>query len=240
MRVRLNRYLAQCGVCSRRHADSFILDGRVEVNDEIVTTLGFIVDTDRDDVCVDSERLHVPKRRVLMLNKPRGVLSTCKPDRERGPTVLEYIPQDKRYFPVGRLDKESSGLLLLTNDGDLALRLTHPRFGSHKTYQVRTAEPLSRTQLGKLLRGVMLDDGPAKALFAKQIGPELVEITLGEGRNRQLRRMIAALGNRVVELVRVEQSGLKLGHLPEGRWRELKPSEINSLLASTELSNSTE
>jgi 23S rRNA pseudouridine2605 synthase len=227
MRVRLNKFLAQCGVCSRRHADSLILDGRVEVNEEIVSALGFIIDTDRDDVF------------VLMLNKPRGVLSTCKPGRERGQTILDFVPSDKRYFPVGRLDKDSSGLLLLTNDGDLALRLTHPRFGSRKTYRIRTKEPLTRAQIGKLLRGVMLQDGPAKALAVKPVDTHSIDVTLGEGRNRQLRRMIVSIGNHVVELVRIEQSGLRLGSLPKGKWRELKPAEIESLIASTQDSYST-
>ncbi|MCB1059570.1 MAG: rRNA pseudouridine synthase [Calditrichaeota bacterium] len=231
---RLNRYLARHGVCSRRAADTLIASGRVKVNEKVVRTLGTIVDGLRDIVLVDGERvLEAPDPRVIIFHKPVGVLSTCKHGREKGPIILDYLPNDRRYFPVGRLDKDSSGLLLITDDGDLAHKLAHPRFGSKKVYRVEVHPPFERKQAMKLVRGIMLSDGPAQALEVIEITPAVYEVTLAEGRKRQLRRMVTSLGSHVISLSRVEQAGLKLGKLRPGKWRELTHAEMKSLRAKT-------
>lgn len=232
---RLNRYLARHGVCSRRAADTLIESGRVKVNDKVVRTLGSVVDGLRDVVSVDGERVgEAPEPRVILFHKPVGVLSTCKHGREIGPIVLDYLPKDRRYFPIGRLDKDSSGLLLITDDGDLANKLSHPRYGSKKVYRVEVHPPFERKQAMKLVRGIMLSDGPAQALDVKEITPAIYEVTLGEGRKRQLRRMITTLGSHVISLSRVEQSGLKLGKLRPGKWRELTQTELQNLRSKIE------
>lgn len=228
--VRLNRYLAQHGICSRRAADQLIAEGRVEVNRKVVRQLGTIVDPDRDYVVVDGDPVSeaLPPK-VLLFHKPVGVLSTCKAGREKGPIVLDYLPADHRYYPVGRLDKDSSGLLIITDDGDIANRLSHPRYGSQKIYRIEVHPPLNKKQVAQLTRGVELEDGLAKPLHITEINPITFDITLGEGRKRQLRRMIAALGAEVLTLVRIEQAGLKLGNLRPGRWRELSGREVERL-----------
>jgi pseudouridine synthase len=232
MNERLQKVIAARGIASRREAERMILDGRIAVNGAVVTELGTRVDPDTDRVEVDGRPLRAgaDAPRVLMLNKPVGYLSTCKPDREIGPTVLELVPRDRRYFPVGRLDQNSSGLMLLTDDGDLAHRLTHPSFGTEKVYDVETRHPLRPEQVNELIEGVMLEDGPARAIDVEQVAPRGVLITLGEGRKRQIRRMIIAVGSRVLSLRRIRIGGLSLGSLPSGKWRELDPAEIALLL----------
>ncbi len=223
---RLNRYLSRHGVCSRRAADTLIVSGRVEVNHIRVTTLGTMIDPLRDTVHVDGKRIkEAPEPRVLMFNKPVGVLSTCKVGREEGPIILDYLPDDRRYFPVGRLDKDSAGLLLVTDDGELANVLSHPRYGSQKVYRIEVHPPLERSKAMKLAKGIMLSDGPAQALDVREITPSVYEVTLADGRKRQLRRMITAIGSHVKSLTRVEQAGLFLGNLRPGRWRELTGAE---------------
>ena len=223
---RLNRYLARHGICSRRAADALIESGRVEVNRKRVIALGTLVDPARDTVHVDGKRVkEALEPRVLMFNKPVGVLSTCKVGREEGPIILDYLPDDRRYFPIGRLDKDSAGLLLITDDGELANVLSHPRYGSQKVYRIEVHPPLERSQAMKLAKGIMLADGPAQALNVKEITPSIYEVTLADGRKRQLRRMITAIGSHVKSLTRVEQAGLFLGNLRPGRWRELTGSE---------------
>ncbi len=230
MTERLQKFLARRGVCSRRAAEKLIVEGLIAVNGTIVSELGSRVDPAKDSVTVDGEP--VPKERrhkVLMLNKPVGYLSTCKPDREKGISFLELIPDDRRYYPVGRLDRDTTGLLLITDDGELAYTLTHPKFGSDKTYIVETEPPLTDIQLRKLKTGVLLDDGYAKALNVKRNGKKSLLLTLREGRNREIRRMMEALDVKVVHLHRDSFSGVELGSLRPGRWRELSPFEIDKL-----------
>lgn len=228
--IRLNRYLAQRGVCSRRAADRLIEEGRVEINQRVVRQLGTLVNTARDDVYVDGELVSESQAaKVLLFHKPVGVLSTCRRSREVGPIILDYLPSDHRYFPVGRLDKDSAGLLIITDDGELANLLMHPRYGAHKVYRVEIDPPLPRRQIALLTKGVVLDDGPARALSVKEIDPQTLDVTLGEGRKRQLRRMIRAIGADVVSLTRIEHAGLKLGNIKSGRWRELSAREIDRL-----------
>ena len=230
MTERLQKFLARRGICSRRAAEKLIVEGLIAVNGKVVTELGSRVDPDKDRVTVDSEPVPKERRRkVLMLNKPLGFLSTCKPDREKGASFLELIPDDRRYYPVGRLDRESTGLLLATDDGELAYSLTHPKFECEKTYIVETNPPLTDFQLRKLKTGIPLDDGPARALNVKRNGKKSLLLTLREGRNREIRRMMEALGTRVIHLHRDSFAGLMLGSLRPGKWREISPFEIDKL-----------
>lgn len=230
MTERLQKFLARRGICSRRAAEKLITDGLVTVNGEIVSELGSRVDPELDEVIVDGE--FVPKelrRKVLMLNKPMGYLSTCKVGREKGVSFLTLIPDDRRYFPVGRLDRDSTGLLLITDDGELAYALTHPKFGCEKTYTVETTPPLTDIQLRKLKTGIPLDDGPAYALKVQRSGRKSVRLTLREGRKREIRRMMEALGVRINHLHRNAFAGLELGSLASGKWRELRSAELEQL-----------
>jgi 23S rRNA pseudouridine2605 synthase len=163
-----------------------------------------------------------------MLNKPAGVVSTAKePGRRRA--VVELVDSKRRLYPVGRLDADSTGLILLTNDGELANRLTHPRYGVERTYRVRLRRPATESQLRRLRGGVDLDDGPTRPARVRKSSPRVVELTIAEGRNRQVRRMVEAVGNQVVALARIRFGPLALGTLPEGRARRLRPPEVRRL-----------
>ncbi|MBO9534398.1 MAG: rRNA pseudouridine synthase, partial [Solirubrobacteraceae bacterium] len=232
--MRLAKYLAQAGVASRRAAESLIEQGRVRVDGALITTPVFFVEPGMD-VRVDGEKVDSPEERasvVYMLNKPLGVVSTSW-DPQGRPTVTDYAPPEAgRVYPVGRLDIDSSGLLLVTNDGDLAHRLTHPSFEVPKTYLVRIAHPpIKRGELDELRRGVELDDGLTAPTDVTAIAPAKFEITLREGRNRQVRRMCDAIGHPVKELQRIRFGDLELGHLLEGGVRRLKPQEVEALRA---------
>ncbi|MCB9357244.1 MAG: rRNA pseudouridine synthase [Calditrichaeota bacterium] len=236
---RINRYLARCGVCSRREADRLIAEGRVTVNGKTVRELGIQIDPMRDTLEVDGERVaEAQDPTVIAFHKPVGVLSTCRAGRETGAIITEYLPSGRRLYPIGRLDKDSCGLLLVTDDGDLANLLMHPRYGSHKTYLVDTEPPLTRRQYATLARGVILEDGPARPAALRQVGEHSFEIILSEGRKRQIRRMVAAVGARVTKLTRIEQAGIRLGSLPPGKWRELSASEIKRLKESLQSGSS--
>jgi 23S rRNA pseudouridine2605 synthase len=230
MNERLQKYIARRGVCSRRAAERLILDGLIEVNGVVVTELGTKVDPDQDTVTVDGDPVPRERRhKVLMLNKPMGYLSTCMPDREKGRSILELVPDDRRYFPVGRLDRESTGLLLITDDGELAYTLTHPRFGCEKSYMVETNPPLTDFQIRKLQTGIPLEDGPASVKNVLRINKRTVQLSLSEGRNREIRRMMESLDVRVVHLHRCSFAGLQLAGLASGKWRQLRPDEIEKL-----------
>jgi len=228
--VRINRYLAQCGVASRRHAEDLIRQGRVRINGEVVAGLGARVRPGVDVVEVDG-RVVVPEdeRVVVLLNKPRGVVTTAQDDRGR-PTVVELVDLPQRLFPVGRLDIDTEGALLLTNDGDLAFRLAHPRFGVEKVYHAVLDRPISAEDLEHLQRGVMIDSGMTSPCRARTLGdPRRVEVVLHEGKKRQVRKMFRALGYQVVELRRVAIGPIELGSLPPGKWRLLSAEEIRAL-----------
>lgn len=230
MKERLQKTLARAGIASRRAAEELITEGRVSVNGEIVSQLGVSVDPEVDRVEFDGQALPPRKPpRVLMLNKPVGHVSTSRTSREMGKSVLELVPNDRRYFTVGRLDRDSSGLLLLTDDGDLAYVLTHPKHGARKVYAVETERRLTDKDLRRLQDGVQLDDGVARAAAVMRLKGTSLEIVLTEGRKRQIRRMISALGTRVRSLHRTQITDLRLGELPTGRWRELTPAEIAAL-----------
>jgi 23S rRNA pseudouridine2605 synthase len=229
--MRLGKFLAHAGVASRRAAEQLIADGRVSVGDEVVTNPATDVDSS-SAVAVDGRPIEPEPREVHALNKPAGVVSTAR-DTHGRPTVVQLVRSSRRLYPVGRLDADSTGLILLTNDGELADLLTHPRYGVDKVYRARVRpQRVSARALAALRDGVELEDGRTAPAKVRQVSPGLLEITLREGRKRQVRRMCEAVGHRVVELERVAFGPLGLRGLEEGRSRRLKPAEIERLRRS--------
>ena len=232
--MRLNKYIASCGAASRRGADALIAQGRVTVNGRPVDSIGMDINPDTDAVAVDGALLSLADQKVyIMLNKPVGVLSTCHDDRGRR-TVLDLVGDaGPRLFPVGRLDYDTEGLLLLTNDGDFAYRCTHPRHEMNKTYSALVHGRLDDMAIRHLQNGVMLDGvktAPAKIGILKRSGMETeVEITIHEGRNRQVKRMFESVGCHVMALKRIAFGSLALGDLPAGRWRYITEMERKSM-----------
>ena len=225
--MRLVKFLAHAGVASRRRAEGIIAKGVVTVGGEVVTDPARDVG-DGDDVRVNGSRVGTDAREVWVVNKPAGVVSTAREPGSR-PAVVELVDTSARLYPVGRLDADSTGLLLLTNDGELANRLTHPRYEVPKTYRARLRDPIGKSQVERLRSGVELEDGPTAPAKVKRLGDREVEIVLREGRNRQVRRMVEALGNRVVALRRVKFGPLALGGLGEGEARRLSEKEVAEL-----------
>jgi 23S rRNA pseudouridine2605 synthase len=225
--VRLVKYLAHGGVASRRKAEVIIANGRITVGGEVVTDPARDVG-EGDDVRVDGSPVGTEAHEVWVLNKPAGVVSTAREPGER-PAVVELVDSPARLYPVGRLDAESTGLLLLTNNGELANRLTHPRYGVSKAYRARLKRPPSDRDLRRLRSGVELEDGPTAPAELTRVGEREVEIVLREGRNRQVRRMFEAVGNRVLALQRVRFGSLRLGSLAEGVSRRLSEDELARL-----------
>jgi len=233
--VRLQKALANAGVASRRASENLIVAGRVRVNGSVVSELGSRIDPDNDIVDVDGQVVQLDTaKRYVVLNKPRGVVSTMKDENGR-PDLTEFTAEwDERIYNVGRLDTDTSGLLVLTNDGELANVLAHPRFGVTKVYIAKVRGEVTGQTVARLTRGVELDDGPITADKARVLdssrGSSLVELTLHSGRNRIVRRMMAAVGHPVVELVRRQFGPLHLGTLGIGRTRELDKVERGALL----------
>lgn len=225
--MRLAKFLAHGGVASRRMAEKVIAAGRVTVGGEVVTDPARDVG-EGDDVRVDGGPVGAEPREVWAVNKPAGVVSTAREPGER-PAVVELVDSPARLYPVGRLDADSTGLLLLTNDGALANRLTHPRYGVAKTYRVRLRRAPSEGEIERLRRGVELEDGPTAPAEVRRAGEREIEIVIREGRNRQVRRMVEAVGNRVLGLRRVGFGPLRLGRLAEGAARRLGGEEIARL-----------
>ena len=225
--MRLAKFLAHGGVASRRRAEELIGKGVVTVGGEVVTDPARDVG-EGDDVRVNGAPVAVETREVWAVNKPAGVVSTAREPGSR-PAVVELVDSSARLYPVGRLDADSTGLLLLTNDGELANRLTHPRYGVAKTYRAHLRAPLGDRQLDRLRGGVELDDGPTSPTEVRRLGAREIELVLREGRNRQVRRMVEAVGNRVVALRRVAFGPLTLGRLAEGSSRRLTDREVASL-----------
>jgi 23S rRNA pseudouridine2605 synthase len=225
--VRLAKHLAHSGVASRRRAEEIVRAGRVTVNGEQVTDPARGVG-ERDEVRVDGAPVAAEPREVWAVNKPAGVVSTAR-EPGRRPAVVELVGSAARLYPVGRLDVDSTGLLLLTNDGELANRLTHPRYEVEKAYRVGLRRPPSEEDLRRLAAGVELDDGVTAPAEVERRGEREIEIVLREGRNRQLRRMAEAVGNEVVALRRVRFGPLGLGDLAEGASRRLSAEEVVAL-----------
>jgi 23S rRNA pseudouridine2605 synthase len=225
--VRLAKFLAHGGIASRRMSEKLIANGRVTVGGEVVTDPARDVG-EGDDVRVDGSRVGVEAREVWVLNKPAGVVSTAKEPGSR-PAVVSLVRSAARLYPVGRLDADSTGLILLTNDGELANRLTHPRYEVPKAYRVRLRRPPGEADLQRLAGGIELEDGITAPAEVRRLGEREVEIVLREGRNRQVRRMVEVLGNEVVSLRRVRFGPVELGRLAEGESRRLAEREIAAL-----------
>jgi 23S rRNA pseudouridine2605 synthase len=225
--VRLAKYLAHAGVASRRASEELIAAGKVQVGGEVVTDPARDVD-EGSDVRVDGEAVTPEPREVWAVNKPAGVVSTASEPGKR-PAITELVDSKRRLYPVGRLDADSTGLILLANDGELANRLTHPRYGVAKTYGVRLARPLSNADLDRLRGGVTLEDGPTAPAEVERRGDREIEVTIREGRKRQVRRMAEAVGNEVEALKRIRIGSLELGELRRGDARRLGEEEVAAL-----------
>ncbi|MBF0201830.1 MAG: rRNA pseudouridine synthase [Desulfamplus sp.] len=228
--MRLQKFLSQAGICSRRKGEKYISDGLVTINGIKVTHPGIQVDTDVDMVCfrgdpvellLDSEKIYIA------LNKPAGVVTSCSHKGEK--IVLDMIDIPHRIYPVGRLDKDSSGLLLLTNDGELHNRLSHPSHNHEKEYVVTTVNPISRGALGKMAAGIVLDGKKTRKATVTRLGPFKFNIVLKQGLNRQIRRMVQKTGNSVDTLKRVRMGNIRLDSLKEGEWRYLTRDEVTAL-----------
>ena len=233
-RQRLQKLIAAAGICSRRHAEELLREGRVKVN-QVKAGLGDQADPSIDRIEVDGRPLSQPSRpRLILLNKPRGVISSCS-DPQGRETVLDLIPKSLRrgLHPVGRLDGDSRGALLLTNQGALTLQLTHPRYSHRKTYMVLVRGRPTPTTLNLWCNGVELDGIPTQtaevSLLKQGANQTLLKVILREGRNRQIRRVAEALGHQVLDLQRTAIASIDLGSLPEGHWRELTGSEWTSI-----------
>ena len=226
--MRLNAFLARAGVASRRRADELIKAGRVSVNGEpgeLNTVVGV-----RDRVEVDGREVVRQRLAYVLLHKPAGVVTTAR-DPQGRPTVVELVPPEPRVVPVGRLDADTTGALLLTNDGKLAHRLAHPRYRVEKTYEAEVEGDPDEDALQRLRDGLDLDDGPTAPARARRLGPGRVELVLHEGRKHQVKRMLAAVGHPVTRLHRSAYAGLTLEGLEPGGCRELEPSEVELLRA---------
>ncbi len=222
---RLQKVLARRGIGSRRKCEEYISAGRVEVNGRIIRELGSKVDPHRDEIKFDGKPVTAVHLNYLLFNKPPFCITTREDPRGR-PTVMDYLPsfyQD--LHPVGRLDWETEGLLLLTNDGELTFKLTHPRHQIGKTYRVWTDKRVGEGEIAKLRRGIKLDNGWTASARVQKLGPGLLEIIIHEGRNRQIRRMMSALNFPVNRLQRIRMGNLELGDLPVGKFRELTHRE---------------
>jgi 23S rRNA pseudouridine2605 synthase len=229
--IRLNKYIAHAGFCSRRDADEFISAGKVKVNGKTVTELGVKV-SPGDSVTVDGQSVSLEPFVYILLNKGKDTISTTDDEKDRN-TVLDVVSEatGQRVYPVGRLDRDTMGLLILTNDGDLAHRLMHPSYSVKKTYEITTNKLISDEQLEEYRQGITLEDGPVKPASVKRsaMNPFVITISVYEGRNHLIRRMVRFMNAEVVKLKRVRYAGLNEKNLRVGRWRYLKQKEINDL-----------
>ena len=236
--MRLQKYLALCGVASRRACETIITDGRVTVNGVKITELGTKV-TEGDEVCVDGEVQSLESKKLyIMLNKPVGYVTTVSDEKDR-PTVMDLLGDvSSRVYPVGRLDFNTEGLLLLSNDGDFTYKITHPKHKLDKTYEVLVTGKAKTGAIRMMETGLYIDGkktAPAKVDVAEAgKGSAILTITIHEGRNRQVRKMCQAVGFKVLSLKRVFEGGLSLGNLPIGKWRHLSPSEVKLILKNAE------
>ena len=230
MSMRLQKFLSQAGVCSRRKGEEFILAGRVRVNNETIDSLGTKIDPETDRVEVDGKKITYSsgkKKIYIALNKPRGIVTSCSHKGER--IVLDLIDIKDRVYPIGRLDKDSMGLLLLTDDGELHNRLSHPSFDHEKEYVVETAGPMGDEALNRMADGIVLDGKLTRKARVKRVDENSFNIVLKQGLNRQIRRMVKETGNRVKTLKRVRMGSVRLGNLKNGAWRFLSEVEVKAL-----------
>ena len=227
---RLQKIISRAGLMSRREAEKFILAGRVTVDGKIISELGKKFDAEKNKICVDGKTLNFNAEKIyILLNKPRGFLSTTKDNRGRK-TVLDLVSEiHERIYPVGRLDFDSEGLILLTNDGEFMNKLLHPKFKIEKTYRVKFRGSLTAEKINLLQNGIELDDGLTAPAKISVINSSTAEITIHEGRNRQVRRMFAAVGCEIISLRRIKFAGLSLKNLQVGKFRKLTAEEISRL-----------
>jgi 23S rRNA pseudouridine2605 synthase len=235
MLLRLQKFLAEAGVASRRASEQLIVEGRVAVNHVVVKQLGTRVDPERDQVQLDGQRLKPKRKLYLAVHKPRGYVCSRSDPLDRS-LVGDLLPKEwTSVYSIGRLDRDSEGLLLMTNDGDFCLRVSHPRYGIRKTYRVTVAGQMTPEHLGQLRRGIRSGKDLLRPHRLRVLagGPQhnLLEIELAEGKNREIRRLLEALGLVVERLQRIRVGPITLGELPEGKWRTLTEPEIKSLLA---------
>ncbi|MBI9075210.1 MAG: rRNA pseudouridine synthase [Desulfatibacillum sp.] len=231
--VRLQKYLAHAGVCSRRHAEELITKGKVVVNGETVTQMGVKIDPETDEVSVRGKKVEPEDNRTyIMLNKPAGYVTTChQPGRK---IVLDLIDLPQRLYPIGRLDNSSTGLLLLTDDGRLHHHLSHPSFDHEKEYQVEVAWDIPDAALESMRQGMVLEGRKTRPARVTRTGPRSFTMVLKEGRNRQIRKMVELAKNRVHRLHRIRMSQIRLDNLAPGKWRRLNEKEIQILTQGLE------
>lgn len=230
MKQRLHKILASAGIASRRKAEQLIAEGRVQVNGE-TSKIGDFADPDTDDIVADGDQVAAEQKRYLLLNKPTGFVTTVTDPHGR-PTVMDLVDVRERVYPIGRLDTDTEGLLLLTNDGNFSQRMAHPRFEIEKTYRAELRSPLSTEGEMLLARGIRLEDGPTAPAKLRVVSKRRrrVDITIHEGRNRIVRRMFESVGSPVTRLRRISFGTLDLDDVPKGRWRELQGKEVDALL----------
>lgn len=242
-RVRLQRFLADAGVASRRHAEQMVLDGRITINDRVVDSLPAFVNPGMDRVFADGQRVRPQRLTYMLLHKPKNVVSTSRDPEGRRRTVDLLPPMKERLFPVGRLDAESTGALLMTNDGELAQQLTHPSYAVPKVYRAEVDGLVETADIEQLRKGIYLAEGKASVSEVSIIHAardrSVVEITLREGRNRQVRRMLARLNHKVRKLKRIMIGPISIKGLPAGACRYLSPKELDELRAAIEVAKST-
>jgi 23S rRNA pseudouridine2605 synthase len=230
MMMRLQKFLAHAGICSRRKAEAYIQEKRVQVNGEIIDSPGLKIDPEKDSVVFDSQTVTLKENKkhiYIALNKPVGYVTSCSQKNTK--IVLDLIDIRERIYPVGRLDKDSKGLILLTDDGQLHNKVSHPSFNHEKVYLVKTTHPLSKNGLNQLRNGVVVDGRMTRKCRVQQLSRNRFKITLKEGRNRQIRKMVGKIGNQVDTLQRIKMANINLGKLKEGQWRYLTQKEIETL-----------
>lgn len=228
--MRLQKFLAHAGVCSRRRGEAYILDGRVRVNHKVILSLGTKIDPETDLVEVDKKPIALASEKAkiyIALNKPAGIVSSCSHPGEK--VVVDLIDIKERVYPIGRLDKDSMGLLLLTDDGNLHNRLSHPSFDHEKEYVVETTASINDEALAQMAAGIFLDGKITRKARVRRLSDNRFNIVLKQGLNRQIRRMVTAVGNRVKLLKRVRMGSVRLGNLGMGKWRYLTEKEIRAL-----------
>ncbi len=227
--IRVQKFLSEAGICSRRKGETYIKAGRISVNGQQVTEMGMRIHPARDRVTFDGNRVRINQKRIyIALNKPEGFVSTCRQKNRK--IILDLVKLDERVYPVGRLDKDSRGLLLLTNDGRLHHALSHPSFDHEKEYEVTVQKIISDDALQKMGHGLPLDGLMTRPCKVRRLSARRFRIILKEGRNRQIRRMVKHVGNRVLMLKRLRVANISLGNLAEGDWRYLTEPEKKILL----------
>lgn len=228
--MRLQKFLAHAGICSRRKAEEHILNGLVKMNNQVVTELGTKVDPEKDKVLFKDQPVVLKSEAPMVyiaLNKPEGVVTSCSQQKTK--IILDFIDIDERVYPVGRLDKDSKGLILLINDGELHNKLSHPSFNHEKEYVVTTAHPINDAALQKMAQGMMMQGKKTRKATVSRIGKNKFNIILKQGLNRQIRKMVGQTGNKVDILERIRMANINLGNLKSGKWRYLTPKEIKDL-----------